>query len=1367
MPQVRKVLVRVLVGLAGLSCFAAQAASTATPQALPYIVTTVAGGAASSPAAGASCGMGSTLVSTDAFGDGCLATQVLLSVPRAVAGDSQGNLFIVDSANVAIRRVDARSGIITTIAGGGVAQTAGSSCGTLTSSDAYGDGCLGTAVKLAAPEGLAVDAADNVWFSDYTLGSVRMVSHTTGIIQTIVNTTGTTGYKAGNVADPGVVVPAAQGVLLHPYGITFDNNGNLYIADNYNNSVEAVNLGTTTATIAGVAIPAGAIYTIAGSGCVYGTAGCGSNYGKTNGVATASLLDSPYQIAVDNAGNIYIADEYPYDVRVITGGNISVFANQAYTKSATIVRGPAISTSLASTFGVATDALGNVYIGVYESVTGSSFVDRVDIATGIIYPVIGQTGTAIPTAGGAVAGATYCAAKTNAIGDGCPGTMATAFKPYQPFVDAAGNLYFADQGNNAIRKVSVGTQFAPAGIAVGASVTQSVEIHVGASDTLASYTIAGGDFTVGTAACGAANSDGTTDCVLPVTFKPTTAGTRLAPLTVKSGTGLVSTYSLTGTGLGAVLAIDPGTKATLTATGATAVAQIAADQVGNTYAAVPSSASVAKFTAAGVASTVGTGLAQATAVTVDAMGNVYAALGTGTVVEVPASGAAQVTIGSGFTKPSGLAVDGLGNVYVADAAANQVSEISPKTGVTRVIATAATAGLNGPTGLALDALNDVFVANTAGNNVVELPVSGTAAAITLGSGLSGPGAVATDAAGSLYIADTKNGRVVFLPNESGKINTADALTVVSGLKTPTGVAVAGNGTVTVADSTLNAIYTYTRTSSAIAFGNDGIGTQLTAFADITSSGNLPVGFPAAYYAATGNTTDFSVTPTVLGSGTSFAAGQGQALTAGFDPTVAGARAAVFTFAPTNATAPTLSLSGVGIIPINPTTTTITYAPTAPVYGQTVMLTITVAGAAGTATPTGMVTVNVDTTTSTVMLTGGAVTIPLTGLQAGNHTVTAAYAGDANSSASSANGVTITVAKAPLTVTVNSVTKPYYAALPTFTGTATGAVYGDTLTVSYTTTATATSALGTYPITATLTGNTAANYVATVTPGVLTIAQAGTTTTLTASSYSVTTTTSVTLTATVVPATGGTPTGMVTFFNGTTAIGQPVTLINGKASLVTTFAVMGQSTTNTLSAVYTGDGNYMGSTSLSIAVVSSFPGFLLTGQPSTISVAKGQSGLTSFTITPTFGYAGTVNFSCTGLVATTGCSFSPASISATGTNTASLVTLSISTTQAGLLARAEPPAGRGVSPIMVAGIPGFLVLLGLASRKRLRASGLGRLTMLLAGLLVASAGLSGCAATRTTAGTPSGSYAITVIATGTPVMGTAPIVQQFTITLNVQ
>ncbi len=101
-------------------------------------------------------------------------------------------------------------------------------------------------------------------------------------------------------------------------------------------------------------------------------------------------------------------------------------------------------------------------------------------------------------------GAKYCAASTDSVGDGCPGTQATFYKPYRPFVDAAGNVYIADQGNDLVRKLSTGTQFPTAAQAVGSAVTQTIDVHFSAGDIQGTYTVGAGfsDFPLGAAASG-------------------------------------------------------------------------------------------------------------------------------------------------------------------------------------------------------------------------------------------------------------------------------------------------------------------------------------------------------------------------------------------------------------------------------------------------------------------------------------------------------------------------------------------------------------------------------------------------------------------------------------------------------------------------------------------------------------------------------------------------------------------------------------------------------------------------------------------------------------------------------------------------
>ena len=1502
-----------VVVLASL-CAGVSAQTVASPQLLPYTVTVVAGGGTyGSSYAGyynngtnTSCSyqawsssqskyvatVDSNHTPTDTVGDGCLATEASLSstvsapaTTRSAAADSEGNVFFIDSVNNLIRRVDAHTGVVTTVAGFTVpstSQTAPTFTGIASQAtcpnskyaqqDAYGDGCLATEVPMASPQALALDPQGNIWFTDYELGAVREIVKSTGVIQTVVNQsvsvnpgitsngftwgkgTGYVGYNANNVtnnpATSSSYVTAAKALLFRPYGLGFDEAGNLYVADNYNNLVDVVNLSNATRTIAGYTVYAGEVFTIAGTGCparwdTYTAAqtvsstttpsqanmSCDSSayYGHSNGnspyPSTGSTIDSPYQVSADNSGNIYIADEYPYDVRVIAGstgytlpsgtslglGDIGAFAgvpNSSRTATAAVVRGVATSTKLGSVYGVTADSSGNVYIADYDPDT--NYLERVDIASGELYPIAGQVSTAAPTTAGiAPTGAVYCSSPSSAtsyltgysddIGDGCPALKATFWKPYFPSIDAAGNLYIGDAGNGLIRKLSSGTQFPASAVAM--PVTQSIAVHFGVGDTPATaapYALPSGstEFALGTPSC-TLNSDTTTDCVLPVTFTPAKAGVRTAPLTVTSKLAHVSTFALTGTGLAPLLAVDPGTQSTLASTGVTAVSGIALDDAGNVYAAVPSSSSIVAISSTGT-SKIGTSLTGANAVAIDGSGNIYAALVSGSVVEVPSNGGSQIAIGSGFTDPAGIAVDARGNVYVADEAASSVSEILAGTGVQVVLANSSTvSGLDEPTGVAVDSYGNVFVSSTVANTVIELPFNGSAA-VTLGSGLDAPIGLAVDPAGSLYVADSKNSRIVFIPNENGALTTGDQLAIITGLGTPTGVAVAGNGTVYVADSYANAVCTFTRNQATINLGNalTAIGSQSaatnTAAADIISMGTQPATFGTSFATASGsNPGDFGLSPSSIPVSSYFPdAGFGVSLTASFTPGALGARSATFTFDATDVSQPTLALSGAGIQPHDTTTTTVTTilpsGQTNWIYGQTVTVNLTVSVNSGLPAPMGTVSVYVDgngTAAGTPSLTAGTASstasLLVPGLSAGPHSITVSYGGDTESSASNGS-LNLTVNQAPLIVTGETVSKPFDAPLPTLTGTLAGTVNGDVIGVSYSTTAVFDSpvvAAG-YPITPLVSGSALGNYAVTINNGTLFVTKDNTVNALSTSATSVNSTTQVTLTATVSNQTayaGGTaPTGYVAFYNTVnsvqTQIGANAQLnSSGVATIVTTFAVVGATTNNSVTAVYLGDTNFVGSNSASIAIVSGAPTFALAQSANTsLTIMPGQSGLTSFTVTPAFGYNGNITFSCTGLPATVTCTFSPASIVANGSGTPSVVTITFNTQQpqSPLSFNRRPTGipGSGGVPLALAAIPGLALLCGFSRRRRKLFRGYGSLMLVFLCLL--GIGLCSCGGSVSIAGTPAGTDTVTVVASG---MGGsfASVTQQFTVTLNVQ
>jgi Bacterial Ig-like domain (group 3) len=229
-------------------------------------------------------GVVTTVAGTGTFGDGgsnMPATSVALANPNAVAVNANGlGLFIADTFNNVVREVNLTTSIITTIAGTG---TAGYS----------GDGGLATSADLYDPSGLAVASNGNVFIGDAGNFVVREVTASTGIINTIAGT-GTFGYSGNNG-------PATSAELGSTYGLALNTAGTtLYIADGDNNAIRDLNLTT------------GIITTIAGDGA-FGPTGNG-------GSATAAALASPRSVAVDAAGDVFIADTLGNEIRMVAGG---------------------------------------------------------------------------------------------------------------------------------------------------------------------------------------------------------------------------------------------------------------------------------------------------------------------------------------------------------------------------------------------------------------------------------------------------------------------------------------------------------------------------------------------------------------------------------------------------------------------------------------------------------------------------------------------------------------------------------------------------------------------------------------------------------------------------------------------------------------------------------------------------------------------------------------------------------------------------------------------------------------------------------------------------------------------------------------
>ena len=251
-------------------------------------------------------------------GDGGLAIAAQLLNPHDIAADAAGNLYIADSFNNRIRKVDAAGGI-STIAGTG-------------ESGHGGDGGSALQAQFAQPVGAALDAAGNLYIADWGNNRVRMVD-AAGNISTIAGT-GESGYGG----DGG---PALQAQLNHPYGAAPDTAGNLYIADWGNNRIRMVDA-------------AGNISTVAGTG--------ESGYSGDGGPAAQAQLAQPYGLTADAAGNLYIADSFNNRIRKVDAAGIISTAAGSGESGYGGDGGPALQAQLAGPVGVALDAAGNLYI---------------------------------------------------------------------------------------------------------------------------------------------------------------------------------------------------------------------------------------------------------------------------------------------------------------------------------------------------------------------------------------------------------------------------------------------------------------------------------------------------------------------------------------------------------------------------------------------------------------------------------------------------------------------------------------------------------------------------------------------------------------------------------------------------------------------------------------------------------------------------------------------------------------------------------------------------------------------------------------------------------------------------------------------
>jgi trimeric autotransporter adhesin len=324
------------------------------------------------------------------WGDGGPATAAQLGIFGGLAVDHSGNIYIADGNNQRVRKVDAATGIITTIAGIGIAGY-------------NGDGILATSAKLNGPGIVSVDNSGNVYIGDGLNYRIRKVDVVTGIISTFAGN-GINGYGGDGVP--------ATSTAIKGGAFTFDRFGNFYMEDGANYRVRKINL-------------AGIITTIAGTG-TEGSTGDG-------GPATAARInEQAIGICTDTSGNIYLPDSSMSIRKIdITTGIINRVAGSGdFIGIPYSGDGLLATTSHIDPNGVTIDAAGNMFIADY----GNNRIEKVN-TLGIIYSI---AGTGI----------------NGFSGDGGPATAAKLNYPENVVVDGCGNIYIADFNNARVRKIS-------------------------------------------------------------------------------------------------------------------------------------------------------------------------------------------------------------------------------------------------------------------------------------------------------------------------------------------------------------------------------------------------------------------------------------------------------------------------------------------------------------------------------------------------------------------------------------------------------------------------------------------------------------------------------------------------------------------------------------------------------------------------------------------------------------------------------------------------------------------------------------------------------------------------------------------------
>lgn len=1107
-----------------------------------------------------------------------------------------------------------------------------------------------------------------------------------------------------------------------PVGIVVDPSWNVYIADTANNRILKVapNGVTSVLAITGLTSPstltAPKALAVDGAGNLFIADSGNSRIVEVNSSGSGSIvstgsvsLSAPQGLAIDAAGDIFISD---------TGHNQIVEVPATGTPSVYNITGVTSPSTLSSPRGLAEDSSGNLYIAD----AGNSRI--VKVTSGGVGSKLAITGESPTTPAGVAVdsfGNLYIA--DSGAGDVIAVTtslVGTSFSeryglsnasPAGVAVDVFGNVLVADTGNNHIDQVqtrSVGfghMQLGPTATSV------SVALIIGSAEgpdlTNLQVTTLGNsnlDFKVSgdDTSCMAGTANLAT-CNIGVQYFPVAPGFRQGGMvltyfdtTVTPQVARSITVPLYAFNDAPQAALYPGT-ASVISSGSVATQdpyQVAVDGSGNTYVSSVTGNNVVKINAGGGnASVVNTGtytLGAVNGVAVDGAGDLFIADNQNSAVyEVTAAGATyQLSINlagspASLSGPTALVLDGVGNLFIADNGDNRVLKVAlqdPTLATTFPLnGTVVNTGVytfsgNTITGLAVDAAENLYIVDSKASNIVKVTPQGAATTVAfpgLTTALSSPQGVAVDGMGNLYVTDAGNGRIV-------QLTTAGVASVVpiQGLTNPStlggasgqnlfGVSVDSSGNIYIADSENNRVVKVNVSGASLTFASTKEGSTSTdspKTATIANLGNQPLVFSAAPV-YTASFVENTEDTNLCASTTSLLPGTGCDVSVMFAPQSVG------------------SLSGHIWVTDN--------------------------------------TLNVVGSTQQVWASG-------TGLTPGDSTVVAVAASPASLYIGQPTTITATVTDTTSGSTTPTGSVTFIDSVGSTSITLNGGSPVELSGGAATLTSVVLSGTGIHTITANYAGVTGSFMTSNNTTAVAVFPTAATTTTVQTSSATVLAQSGVTFTATVSCEECGTPTGSVSFMDGSALLGSATLNNAGKAALTTSTLSVG---THNITGVFTGNAAFLASTSTAVAETVQDFNFTASGSTTTATalsstVTPGGTAVYKLQFTPVGAstFSSAVAFTLTGLPAGATYTIAPSTIAAGSGTTTVTVTVNVASQQT---VAAVSPRGNGGWPKPIA-YAMMLPLFGMIRLRRvLRAKGKTILPVLLLLGIMAAMAMAGC------------------------------------------